>query len=1045
MRLRGVLGKVGRRWLIASAALVLLFLGYLWAGYVLAPRLIRTYATGWAQSHPGVTLALGQIAVDPLHFTVSVRDIDLREAGQPLIGMKRLFVGLAPLSLIAGVYHVTALDLETPQVHVAIGANGALNLAALGTPASAKAAHPAPSGPPPQIRIDDLRIDSGQVTFSDLRRSPVARETLAPITLRLLHFKSWGRTGGEFALKANTADGAQMVWWGQVSMTPLASSGTVSLAAAPLRDLAHFLPTHLPLVPRAGQLGISAQYNFGEGPRGLALSVSNLDLVLQALTLEGGAELHGTVRIASIRATGGTLSVQPGSSPGASLARLAITGVQLRGSAAASGQNLSLQHLVLSDTRLEAAQHRIALGSLALRGLHLPMDREPDGQLALLRWLPGGKPASPAAPAVPAALPGAPGTPAAKWQVQLARFELREATVPVHDLAVRPAAQFTVQLYSLTARALSTDLERSVPFTLRAGLAPRAYLLVSGRVTPARKSAAVWVSLARLPLQPFVPYAPLAPSTEVHSGTIGARLFADLEDGRLARLDGQLDLRDLSLLDRANGTGLFGWQRLSVHGIAYRPSHLTIADAQLVAPAGLIVILPNRTLNLAALASPRAAVAPAGKPAPMARAPLGAPSTAPAFAALLRRLQIVNGSITFADESIEPHFRAPIEDLHGTIENVSTDKTAIARIALAGQVINRYSPVTISGSFNPYGLGSQTDIRAAFDNIQLPIFNPYSDRYAGYAIAKGILSAHFRYRIENRKLNADHLVVVDHLEWGGASASKQRVGWPIRLATALLKDRNGVIRIHLPVTGSLDNPDFHIASIVWTMLWHLLEKAALAPFNLIGRLFAGAAQAQYIEFQPGSAALSPAAATSLAALAKALASRPALQVDIPAGPAGPQDALAIENLRIEALALAHLRRPPPGGFGALNAARQLRELTALYRARIGKRPHFPPHLPLEPTTPAATGAAHPGTPPPSDKRLERERSEVHWLREQLRPSVRPDPGALAALGLARAQAVQNAMLAHGALGALGAKRVFLTTEEAGEPRNGHIRLKLRMK
>jgi uncharacterized protein involved in outer membrane biogenesis len=1045
MTLRDVLRKVGRRWLITIAALGLLFLGYLWAGYVLAPRLIRTYATRWAQSHPGVTLALGRIAVDPLHFTVSVRDIDLRAAGRPLIGMNRLFVGLAPLSLIAGVYHVTILDLETPRVHVAIGANGTVNLAALATPASAKPAHPAPSGPLPQIRIDDLRIDSGQVTFSDRRRASVARETLAPITLRLVHFKSWRRSGGQFALKANTGDGAQIAWWGQVSMSPVASSGAVSLAAAPLRDLARFLPARLPLVPRAGQLAVSAQYTFGESPHGLGLTVSNLDLVLHALALEGGAQLHGTVRIASIRATGGALSVQPGSSPGASLAQLAVRGVQLLGNAAASGQNVSLQHLVLSDTRLDLAQHRIALGSLALRGLQLPVDREADGQLALLRWLPSGKPASPTAPPThraPPAAPGAPTGPAAKWQVQLARFELRDATVAVHDRAVRPAAQFTVRLYSLTARTLSTDLERSVPFTLRAGLAPQAYLLVNGRLTPARKSAAVWVSLAHLPLQPFVPYAPLAPTAEVHSGTLGARLFADLADGRLARLDGQLDLRDLSLLDRANGTGLFGWQRLSVRGIAYRPAHLTIAAAQLVAPAGLIVILPNRTLNLAALGSPRPAPAPASKPAPAPRAPVATPSQAPAFAALLKRLQIVNGSITFADESIEPHFRAPIDDLHGTIENVSTDEAAIARIALAGQVIDRYSPVTISGSFNPYGLGSQTDIRAAFDNIQLPVFNPYSDRYAGYAIAKGILSAHFRYRIENRKLNADHLVVVDHLDWGGASPSKQRVGWPIRLATALLKDRNGVIRIHLPVTGSLDNPDFHIASIVWTMLVHLLEKAALAPFNLIGKLFAGAAQAQYIEFQPGSAALSHAAAASLAALAKGLASRPALQVDIPAGPAGPQDALAIENRRIDALALARLRHAPPGGFGTLSVAQQLHELAALYRARLRRRPRFPPDLPLEPTAPAPSGATHPGAPPAPDKRLERERSEVHWLREQLRPSVRPDPGTLAALGLARAQAVQDAMLAHGAL---GPKRVFLTTQAAGEPWNGQIRLKLRLK
>ena len=49
--------------------------------------------------------------------------------------------------------------------------------------------------------------------------------------------------------------------------------------------------------------------------------------------------------------------------------------------------------------------------------------------------------------------------------------------------------------------------------------------------------------------------------------------------------------------------------------------------------------------------------------------------------------------------------------------------------------------------------------------------------------------------------------------------------------------------------------------------------------------------------------------------------------------------------------------------------------------------------------------------------------------------------ALVALGLARAQTVQTALLAHGAL---GPKRVFISTEKSGEPWHGHIRLKLRL-
>ena len=1032
MRRWRIIRPLGRRWVIALAVAVLLLLGYLWAGYVLAPRLIRSEAMRWAQARPGVALALGPIKVDPLHITVSVRDIRLSEHGRPLASLQRLFVGFAPLGLLEGTYHVTQLDLDAPQLNVVIGAHGKLNLAALSAPAGHQA-----SGPLPHIRIDALRIEQGRLSVTDHGRSPAARETLAPITLSLVHFRSWRPSGGRFAFQAASGDGAHIVWWGQVSMTPFASSGTLSLTGARLTALARFLPAQLP-VPRAGHISVSAEYTAQEGAHGFGLRVTDLGASASALALEGGPHLHGIIRIAEIRAAGGTLRLAAGGAADAALARLTVRHVLLSGTGAARGQTVSLGTLSLTGTRLDTAPQRIAVGTLELAGLHLPVRRGRGGRLALLRFLPLAKRPQ----ARPARAPAA-----STWSMRLGELEVRDATVPVMDLTVAPAAHFEIRLYSLTARALSSNLERPVPFTLRAGIAPRGYLSLSGRVTPGRDSAAVWLSVAHLPLRPFVPYLPLARTAEVHSGTLGARVFADIVAARLLRVSGRTDVRDLQLLDRATGTGLFGWQALSVSGISYQPKRLVIGRARLTAPSGMIVILPNRTLNLAALLPPHPQAGAAKKTAVPAGTP--AKSQVPALSAVLKRLDIVNGSITFADESIEPHFHAPVDALHGTILNVSTSKSSIAHIALAGQVINPYSPVAVSGSFNPYGLGSDTDIRASFDNIQLPIFDPYSNRYAGYAIAKGILSAHFRYRINDRQLNADHHIVVEQLQWGGPSQSKQTVGWPIRLATALLKDRNGVIRINLPVTGSLSDPNFHIASIVWMMLVHLLEKAALAPFDLIGRLFAGAAQAQYISFRPGSAALPNGAAASLTALAHALAKRPALEVDIPAGPAGPEDAVALENDRIDALALVRIHAAPPGGFAALSLPEQLRALTSLYRARLGKRPVFPPHLPSPPAPPATPAPPAAPRPPksavpaaPPSKRIERERGEIQWLREQLRPTARPGPGALAALGLARAQNVQNALLAHGAL---GPKRLFITTQEAGEPWHGRIRLKLRLK
>ena len=46
----------------------------------------------------------------------------------------------------------------------------------------------------------------------------------------------------------------------------------------------------------------------------------------------------------------------------------------------------------------------------------------------------------------------------------------------------------------------------------------------------------------------------------------------------------------------------------------------------------------------------------------------------------------------------------------------------------------------------------------------------------------------------------------------------------IRIAIALLKDRNGVIDVDLPVTGSLDDPQFKLGPLIWKAVLNLMTK-----------------------------------------------------------------------------------------------------------------------------------------------------------------------------------------------------------------------------
>ena len=193
--------------------------------------------------------------------------------------------------------------------------------------------------------------------------------------------------------------------------------------------------------------------------------------------------------------------------------------------------------------------------------------------------------------------------------------------------------------------------------------------------------------------------------------------------------------------------------------------------------------------------------------------------------------------------------------------------------------------------------------------MELSTFNPYSGKFAGYNITKGKLTTELHYKVDGRKLDAQHHIIVDQLEFGAKTESKDAVSLPIKLAVALLKDRNGVIDLNIPVTGTLDDPKFRLGPIIWKVFVNILEKAVTAPFALLGSLFGGGPDLQFIDFSPGASSLDPAAADKARAIVKALNGRPQLKIEVPIA--------AVDELDRPALVEAQF----PPSFARLSRAR----------------------------------------------------------------------------------------------------------------------------
>jgi hypothetical protein len=262
-------------------------------------------------------------------------------------------------------------------------------------------------------------------------------------------------------------------------------------------------------------------------------------------------------------------------------------------------------------------------------------------------------------------------------------------------------------------------------------------------------------------------------------------------------------------------------------------------------------------------------------------------------------LTLQGGRIGLADHFVKPSYSATLGDLGGRVTGLSSADGTVATLDLRGSLAN-HSRLQFSGTVNPLAAAQFADVKATFRDIDLPSFTPYSGKYAGYAIASGALTLEVAYKLENRKLTASNRFLVNQFDFGEKVESKDATNLPVRLAVSLLKDKDGVIDLDLPIEGSLDDPKFRIGKVIWKILGNLIAKAATAPFALLGKLFGGKGE-EYssVDFADGLATLDDVERKKLDALAKALHDRPALKLQATGRFSGDKDLEGLRSFRVE--------------------------------------------------------------------------------------------------------------------------------------------------
>ena len=848
-------------WSIAAGVAV-----YALLGFFLAPWLLQKSAIEAVSDNLHAELRLDHVAINPFMLSLRIDGLQLdASSGEEVANIDQVFINFQLSSLFRWAWTFDEFYITSPQLFVARDEAGAINLAGLAKPPALPADKPAANAEssPVRLLIHDFAIRDSVAHWND-RVPPEPVETIfGPINIEIAELNTLPQRAGQQAVEITTESEGTLSWSGSLQLNPINSAGRASIKGSHFPLISAYLRHETGFDTLEGTADIELDYQLStDGDGSLRAGVENLELAIRDLV------------IATFNAPGGR------DRPDREIFRL--PSIEL------TGGSMRWPERIVSAT------------GLAVHDADVNLYRDAAGELNIVTR---GDAAADVEPADSrAAANPSQDNVADDWRLSLQQLLVNRMSVALEDDSVQPPAVMGIESLDLDIRDISNA--PGAEFPTEFSLIPRSGGKVALKGTlgilpePDLDFDLRIDSLALAGAHPYL--KPLA-DVNLDSGALNmrARLQSSPEDA--LSIAGELAIVDLLITETDEGSRLGSWSSLDVRDLVFSSAgeSLNIAEIGIDEPYGDIFIAEDGSANLGrvqksgaeeSLEEPGAEASPAAEET--AVLPLDI---------TVGRVTIANGAADFADFSLPLPFAAKIANLNGDMTTIATSSAVPSTVALEGEVDDN-GFVRITGTVTPLDTSRNTNLKVAFQNVEMPKFSAYTVPFAGRKIASGKLDLDLGYKVTNSELVGENKIILRDLELGDKVPHPGAMSLPLGLAVALLKDADGKIDIDLPVRGNVDDPEFRYGGVVLKALGNLIVKIVASPFALLGNLLgAEASELEYITFIDGRADLTPPEMERAGKLAEALLLRPELVLELSGATDPIADGLALRTAKLDTM------------------------------------------------------------------------------------------------------------------------------------------------
>ncbi len=834
--MKGLIISAKVKTVLISVAGVLLI--YTLVGFWLLPALMLRQIPELTKEKLNRTTQIRDIHFNPFSMELAIDGFDLknRNDDNTFIGFERFYIDLALFRSIGDLtLSIERVDLSQPIATIKRNRQGDFNFSDLLENESPEEPSETTDTDIFPVVVSQIAVTEGKLSWEDGYYGPLRQEEIYPLNLNLSDFTTLADKQSQLGFSLKFASGGTFEWRGSIGLNPLFSEGKITLEQVNFPKVWElFLKDAVNFEILKGSEAIEADYRLNDSAEGLQLIVDNTRVRLYDIEIAEKGSNEALIEVPAFNLSG--ISVD-----------LLKKKVRI---AKISAQNASFKTWLTSD------------GSINYQSLFVPESEDEPAQSKKQKTADNGENA---------------------WRVKIDHLALNNFAVNFTDRTLQNPAPVKLSALNLELLNLDSRPGSHLPFQLGLAVNDSGKLNVKGDTVLEPFSGALKVEAADIAIKDFQPYIDQAVRLDIISGLFNVNteisLRQDEENKPLAiTLHGDSDITDFVTRDRISNKDFVKWKRLSLNGIDLSPSEnrYNINKVSFEKPYARVLIRKDKSVNVSDIALEKSSEEPTAAVAePKTEATEKSEPTPPTFK--IARIELTDGESDFADLSLILPFAAHIDHLSGSITSIASDQNAFAHIDLAGKV-DGLAPVNIQGKINPYR--GDSEVALDFRSMSLPLVTPYMAEFAGRKIEKGNMSLGLKYNIRGSQLTASNNLLIEHLVLGDKVENPKAVSLPLDLAIALLEDGNGKIALDVPITGSLEDPEFSVAGVIVDALVNVITKVVSSPFNAIASLIGSEEDISAITFPAGATKLTEEQQEKLNGLADALNNRPGLNLEI---------------------------------------------------------------------------------------------------------------------------------------------------------------------